>query len=433
MSMQNNLIEGFSKLTREEKIAALGIRGDATQNGTLDQSRHCNIEGRRIIEDLTENVLSSFHLPFSVAPNFLINNRIYHVPMVIEESSVVAAASSAAKYWALRDGFQCHVVSMVKKGQVHFLWDGPLNYLAQNWNGIEKMLMETVAPVIKNMVARGGGIMGVKLLDMGHQLKGYHQLDVSFDTADSMGANFINTCLEKMSVALVHYLEEKTGHAADPIMSILSNFTPECLVECRISCRHQDLDKMDGEMPYARFVSRFEKAVQIAQVDISRAVTHNKGIFNGIDAVLLATGNDFRATAANAHAFASRDGQYRSLTSLDTSNGIFQYTLLLPLAIGTVGGATSLHPLAQWSLNLLGGPNAKELMQIVASAGMANNFAAIRSLVTKGIQKGHMKMHLRNILNQINVSDDEREGVLKHFENRVVGYSEVIEFLKKGL
>ncbi|MBM3436015.1 MAG: hydroxymethylglutaryl-CoA reductase, partial [Bacteroidetes bacterium] len=191
-----------------------------------------------------------------------------------------------------------------------------------------------------------------------------------------------------------------------------------------------DLGTIDEFMSAEKFAWKFQKAVQIAQVDTHRATTHNKGIFNGIDAVALATENDFRAIEACGHTYASKDGNYRSLTNISLENGIFRYTLTVPLSLGTVGGLTSLHPLAKKSLELLGNPGAKELMRIAATVGLANNFGAIKSLVTRGIQKGHMKMHLLNILNQFEASDIEKEKAKSFFAEEKVSFNSVENFLK---
>jgi hydroxymethylglutaryl-CoA reductase len=184
---------------------------------------------------------------------------------------------------------------------------------------------------------------------------------------------------------------------------------------------------MSGE----EFAKRFERAVKIAKVDVNRAVTHNKGIFNGIDAVILATGNDFRAIEACGHAYAARDGQYRGLSSCSVKDGMFRFELSIPLALGTVGGLTNLHPLAKTTLDILGQPNASELMQIVACVGLAQNFGALRSLVTTGIQKGHMKMHLLNILNQLDANQEQIEHAKKHFVNKTVSFSAVREEINR--
>jgi hydroxymethylglutaryl-CoA reductase len=192
-----------------------------------------------------------------------------------------------------------------------------------------------------------------------------------------------------------------------------------------------DLGTFDnGNMSAAEFAAKFERAVRIARIDPYRATTHNKGIMNGIDAVVLATGNDFRAVEACAHTYAAHDGTYRSLSECEVKDGVFRFWLNFPIAIGTVGGLTSLHPLAKRSLELLGNPNAKQLMEIIACVGLAQNFAAVRSLTTTGIQAGHMKMHLTNILASMQANDDEVVKAKKYFEDKTVSVSAVREFLK---
>jgi len=213
------------------------------------------------------------------------------------------------------------------------------------------------------------------------------------------------------------------------IMSILSNYSPECIVNCQaatdVSLFKSLIEKHTGN----QFVEKFSKAVQIAKHDIQRAVTHNKGIFNGLDAVILATGNDFRAVEANGHAYAARDGVYRALSDVEIRNDRFIFSLELPMTVGTVGGVTSLHPMAKRSLEILGNPSAAELMQIAGAVGLATNFSAIRSLISGGIQAGHMKMHLSNIMKQLGVTDMERSQIADEFSDRRISFSEVREYL----
>jgi hydroxymethylglutaryl-CoA reductase len=178
------------------------------------------------------------------------------------------------------------------------------------------------------------------------------------------------------------------------------------------------------------FAEKFVQAVRIAEIEPYRAVTHNKGIMNGVDSVVLATGNDFRAVEAGVHAYASRNGKYSSLSHAKVENGIFTFWMEIPLALGTVGGLTSLHPLVKMALEILGKPSAQELMQVVAVTGLAQNFAALRSLTTTGIQEGHMKMHLNNILNQFQATSEERQAIVKHFENNAISHASVVELLE---
>jgi hydroxymethylglutaryl-CoA reductase len=213
------------------------------------------------------------------------------------------------------------------------------------------------------------------------------------------------------------------------IMAILSNYTPNCRVKTYVECGIDNLFDPSLGMSAVEFAEKFALAIRISKMDISRAVTHNKGIFNGIDAVVVATGNDYRAVEACGHAYAARDGQYRGLSDICIENGKFRFSLEIPLSIGTVGGLTSLHPLAKLSLNMLGDPNAEELMKIIATIGLAQNFAAVRSLITSGIQKGHMKMHLMNILNHLETSKEESDQARKYFENEVISFKSVREFV----
>ena len=250
-----------------------------------------------------------------------------------------------------------------------------------------------------------------------------------------MGANFINSCLEQFAKTLSGKAQSYDSFSESErditvIMSILSNFVPECLVKAEVSCPVEQLNE-DSQLSAEDFANKFVQAVKIAEIEPYRAVTHNKGIMNGIDAVVLATGNDFRAIEAGAHAYASRDGQYSSLTHAEVKDGIFRFWIEIPLALGTVGGLTNLHPLVKISLELLRHPSAKDLMKIVAVAGLAQNFAAVRSLITTGIQQGHMKMHLMNILNQFEATADEKVRMIDYFKTNPVSHSAVAEALQK--
>jgi hydroxymethylglutaryl-CoA reductase len=249
-----------------------------------------------------------------------------------------------------------------------------------------------------------------------------------------MGANFINSCLEQFAKTLkeeaaTYELFSEEEKNIQIVMSILSNYVPNCVVRAEVSCKVEELADKRIENPHD-FAEKFLRAVQIAEVEPFRAVTHNKGIMNGIDAVVLATGNDFRAVEAGVHAYASRNGQYSSLSHAKIENDIFSFWIEIPLALGTVGGLTSLHPLVKFSLEMLGKPNAKELMQIVAVAGLAQNFAALRSLTTTGIQEGHMKMHLNNILNQFEATEEERKKITSHFQKNTISHAAVVDFIE---
>ena len=284
------------------------------------------------------------------------------------------------------------------------------------------------------MQKRGGGILDIELRNKTNAIENYFQLHATFETKDSMGANFINSCLEQFAKTLKAEAQNNIEFTEDEkdlqvVMSILSNYVPNCIVRAEVSCPVEELAEKKIENPL-EFAQKFVQAVNIAEIEPYRAVTHNKGIMNGVDAVVLATGNDFRAVEAGVHAYASRTGTYSSLSHAKIENGIFTFWMEIPLALGTVGGLTSLHPLVKMALQILGKPSAHELMQIVAVTGLAQNFAALRSLTTTGIQEGHMKMHINNILNQFETSDEERKMIKKHFENNTISHASVVEFIE---
>jgi len=432
-------ISGFSKLSKAGKIKWIVQNFFKEPDHVVQELEsywHSNEEQQKILDNFSENTISNFPMPFGVAPNFLIDDNLYCIPMVIEESSVVAAASAAAKFWMSRGGFITEVLSTKKLGQVHFEWKGEKAKMSYLFPELKKKLIEECFPFTQSMVMRGGGILDIELIDLTEKEDNLYQLKASFETCDSMGANFINTCLEQLGRSLVDFFkncedcknEEKDINL---VMSILSNYTPDCIVRATVQCPIHELGKFPNGITAEEFAYRFKKAVRIAEIDPYRATTHNKGIYNGVDAVVIATGNDFRAIEACGHTYASRTGQYSSLSHCTIDGGIFKFWLDIPLAVGTVGGLTSLHPIAKRSLELLESPSAEQLMRIISAAGLAQNFAALRSLITTGIQKGHMKMHLQNILSQLKADPKEESAALEHFSVEVVSYSAVREFLEK--
>ncbi|MFT7331658.1 MAG: hydroxymethylglutaryl-CoA reductase [Roseivirga sp.] len=412
-------ISGFSKFSKTEKIDWLVktfFANDTNAANTLKQYWSSDEELQELHDEFIENTVSNYYLPYGVAPNFVINEQQYVIPMAVEESSVVAAASLVAKFWSTRGGFQAEVISTKKIGQVHFIYEGDVDELRNYFNNTKEDLLKATESITKNMRKRGGGILELELRDKTEDLDNYYQLHVTFDTKDSMGANFINSCLEAIAATF-----KKEG--IQIVMSILSNYVPECLVRAEVSCKIEDLGDANPEL----FAKKFKQAVDIANVEPHRAVTHNKGIMNGIDAVVIATGNDFRAVEAGAHAYASRSGKYKSLTNCEVKDGMFKFWIEIPLALGTVGGLTALHPLSKLSLQMLQNPSAEELMKIVAVAGLAQNFAALRALTTTGIQQGHMKMHLSNIIKQLGATEKERDYLLEYFVDKQVSHSAVVD------
>lgn len=425
-------ISGFSKLTKSKKIDWIldtYFTDKTTAKTLIKQYWNTDQDLQKLHDEFIENTISNYYLPLGIAPNFKINDTIYTIPMAIEESSVVAAASKAGKFWLERGGFKAKVISTQKIGQVHFTYTGNSEKLKLFFENIKPQFFEDAKDITKNMEKRGGGILDIELKDKTTSLDNYYQLHATFETLDAMGANFINSCLEQFAKTLKQGTETELEGNADIIMSILSNYVPECLVKAEVSCHIKDLKSKDIPNPQL-FAEKFKQAITIAEIEPYRAVTHNKGIMNGIDAVVLATGNDFRAIEAGAHSYASKDGQYKSLTHCSIENGIFKFWIEIPLALGTVGGLTRLHPLVKFSLELLQNPTAKDLMKIVAVAGLSQNFAAVKSLTTTGIQQGHMKMHLLNILNQFEATKIEKQQLIEHFKTNVVSHNAVGEALE---
>lgn len=430
-------VSGFSKKTKNEKIDWLVssyLNNDSDSKNVLKKYWNNDKKLQKLHDGFIENSISNYYLPFAIAPNFLINGALFAIPMVIEESSVVAAASNTAKFWLERGGFKTEVISTTKNGQIHINFYGDDLAIQTFFLETKSILIESISEIEKNMKKRGGGLLDIVLINATDSLEGYYQLHCTFETNDAMGANFINTCLEEIaktleSISKLHADFISKNEFPEVVMSILSNYVPECLVRAQVNCPVEKMSSngMDGKT----FVSKFIRAVEIAKVDKRRAVTHNKGIMNGIDAVILATGNDFRSVEAGIHAYASKNGNYTSLTDAKIENGNFIFSIEIPLAIGTIGGLTALHPLVNFGLSLLQKPSAKKLMQIIAVAGLAQNFAALRSLVTTGIQKGHMKMHLANILNNLNVTQLETVQTVDYFKEHTVTHSSVANFIKK--
>lgn len=433
-------VEGFSKLTKDRKIDWIVneyLEGNDNYKTILKQYWNENAELQKLHEEFSENTISNFYMPYGIAPNFLIDGKLLALPMAVEESSVVAAASKSAKFWLDKGGFKTTIINTEKLGHTHFIINIEPHKLLHFFNfKLKEKLFKATEDITANMTKRGGGILNIYLIDKTFELENYYQLKASFDTKDSMGANFINSCLEQFGKTLKEEVFKEESFSQEEkeslqvVMNILSNLTPDCIVRAEVSCKIQDLND-DSGISNEEFAWKFKQAVTIAEIEPYRATTHNKGIMNGVDAVVIATGNDFRATEACAHAYAAKDGKYKSLTHCTINNGVFRFWIDLPISVGVVGGLTNLHPLVKFSMALLGKPSAQELMSILAVSGLAQNFAALRSLVTTGIQKGHMKMHLFNILNQMNATEEEKQYFVSYFKDKTVSHYEVISELEK--
>ena len=379
-------LPGFAKLSPTERIEALLKEGLLTWDEAqiLKEQKGLPLS---IADQLTENVLSTFDLPFSLAPYFLINGRDYVLPMVTEEPSVVAAASFAAKLIQRSGGFTTQVHQRQMIGEIALTDVEDMEVASRRILEDKETLLQLANEAYPSIVKRGGGARDLWVENKGNFLIVY----LAVDPKEAMGANMLNTMLE----ALTDRIQELSGGQA--LMAILSNLATRSLVSARCAIDFKALSRNPEEA--IEIAHRMELASQLAQVDPYRAATHNKGIFNGIDALVLATGNDWRAIEAGAHAYAAQSGSYKGLshwTSQPKEKKLYG-EITLPMPVATKGGSIGLNPTVQVSHRLLGEPSAIELAGIIASLGLAQNFAALKALVTTGIQAGHMKLQARSL------------------------------------
>ena len=379
-------LPGFAKLSPTERIEALLKEGLLTWDEAqiLKEQKGLPLS---IADQLTENVLSTFDLPFSLAPYFLINGRDYVLPMVTEEPSVVAAASFAAKLIQRSGGFTTQVHQRQMIGEIALSDVKDVEMATKRILEDKETLLQLANEAYPSIVKRGGGARDLWVENKGDFLIVY----LAVDPKEAMGANMLNTMLE----ALTDRIQELSGGQA--LMAILSNLATRSLVSARCAIDFKALSRNPEEA--IEIAHRMELASQLAQVDPYRAATHNKGIFNGIDALVLATGNDWRAIEAGAHAYAAQNGSYKGLshwTSHPEEKKLYG-EITLPMPVATKGGSIGLNPTVQVSHRLLGEPSAIELAGIIASLGLAQNFAALKALVTTGIQSGHMKLQARSL------------------------------------
>ena len=390
---------GFSKKSYHERLELLRAQAllSPEKQRSLEQDEQVSLA---VADQLSENVVGTFSLPYSIIPELLVNGQDYTVPYVTEEPSVVAAASYASKIIKRAGGFTAQVHERQMIGQVAlYQVDDP--ELAQEKIASKKAeLLELANQAYPSIVKRGGGARDLHV----EEIKGETDFLVVYlhvDTQEAMGANMLNTMLE----ALKPVLEELSQ--GQSLMGILSNYATDSLVtaSCRIAFRYLSRQKDQGR----EIAEKIALASQLAQADPYRATTHNKGIFNGIDAILIATGNDWRAIEAGAHAFASRDGRYQGLSrwTLDLEREELVGEMTLPMPVATKGGSIGLNPRVAISHELLGNPSAKELAQIIVSIGLAQNFAALKALVSTGIQQGHMKLQAKSLALLAGASENE--------------------------
>ena len=414
-------LPGFAKLSPTERIEALLKEGLLTWDEAqiLKEQKGLPLS---IADQLTENVLSTFDLPFSLAPYFLINGRDYVLPMVTEEPSVVAAASFAAKLIQRSGGFTTQVHQRQMIGEIALTDVRDVEMASKRILEDKETLLQLANEAYPSIVKRGGGARDLWVENKGNFLIVY----LAVDPKEAMGANMLNTMLE----ALTDRIQELSGGQA--LMAILSNLATRSLVSARCAIDFKALSRNPEEA--IEIAHRMELASQLAQVDPYRAATHNKGIFNGIDALVLATGNDWRAIEAGAHAYAAQGGPYKGLSQWKSQpeEKKLYGEITLPMPVATKGGSIGLNPTVQISHRLLGEPTAIELAGIIASLGLAQNFAALKALVTTGIQAGHMKLQARSLALLAGAKEEEVPQLVNQLlENKPFNLEKAQTFLQE--
>lgn len=393
---------GFSKKSPEERIHYLEEQ-DFLADSSLEIVTNQDLLSLSLANQMAENVIGRIALPFSLVPDVLVNGKVYQVPYVTEEPSVVAAASFAAKIIKRSGGFLTTVHNRKMIGQVALYDVQDSQHTKESILNQKQQLLEIANAAHPSIVKRGGGACDLTIEIKEDFLIVY----LMVDTKEAMGANMVNTMMEALSSPLEDISKGKS------LMSILSNYATESLVTatCRVDLRFLSRQKEEA----IKLAQKMTMASQLAQVDPYRASTHNKGIFNGIDAIVLATGNDWRAIEAGAHTYAVKDGQYRGLSkwSYKVDDNFLEGTLTLPMPVATKGGSIGINPSVQLAHDLLGRPNAKELASIVLSIGLAQNFAALKALVSTGIQAGHMKLQAKSLALLAGAKEEQISEVVK--------------------
>lgn len=379
---RENVFSGFYEKSVEERIALIQDRCQLTEEETRVLKDGVSIEQA---DSMIENVIGKQELPLGVAPNFIINDKEFIVPMVVEEASIVAGASKTAKIVRQYGGFEASADPSLLMGHIQLMPQGlSLEKIRENILNAQESLKKEGNDLIPNLINRGGGITEINVsLFKESRVGPMATVEILVNTGDAMGANIVSKICEGLADKI-----SKLGHARANL-KILSNLSDRRMA--RASCRIPITSK---DMP-ENIATRIIEAQALAEIDPYRAATHNKGIFNGIDAVAVATGQDWRAIEAGAHAYAARSGKYQPLSNWDIENGFLVGSIELPMAVGTVGGVVESHPVVKTALKILGVKNARELAQVMATTGLAQNFAALNSLVTEGIQQGHVPLHRR--------------------------------------
>lgn len=436
--MSENPFKSYYKKSRQDRIDVLVDQ----EHITSDQAEFLkNGQGlpTEIANNMIENALSTYGLPYGLALNFLINDQEVHIPMVTEEPSVIAAASNGGKIIQQAGGFKSQVNQRLMTGQIAFtgLED---DAQALRFEGYVTEFVDDLLAVANaaypSIVGRGGGARSIRsrYYPATDSSAAFFIVYLTIDTQEAMGANMMNTMLEALKAHILGQVDFIAN--IDGLMAILSNYAVEATATatCEITARLLDKGPISG----VEVASKIALASQLAQVDVYRATTHNKGIMNGVDAFVLATGNDWRAIEAGVHAYAARDGQYRGLAkwTYDSDREILSGELTLPLALGAVGGSIGIHPTVQVTKSILGQSDAKHLMEIAVSLGLAQNFAAVRALVTEGIQAGHMQLQAKSLAIQAGADgDQEINAVVTALENadhkNLAAAKEILEKLRQ--
>ncbi len=397
--MMEVLDKSFRHLSRFEKLQQLEQKGWLSKENKEILLNNPLIS-EEVANSLIENVIGQGTLPVGLVPEIIVDEKAYVVPMMVEEPSVVAAASYGAKLVNQTGGFKIVTSERLMIGQIVFDAVEDTEALEITINNLEPKIKKIADEVYPSIIERGGGYRRIEIDKFPNE--GMLSLKVFVDTKDAMGANMLNTILEGITSYLKNELE-----GIDILMSILSNHATASVVKVQGEIEVAALSKggHDGET----VAKRMERASVLAQVDIHRAATHNKGVMNGIHAVVLATGNDTRGAEASAHAYASKDGQYRGLATwhYDQTRQTLVGTIEVPMTLATVGGGTKVLPIAKASLDLMNVSSAQELGHVVAAVGLAQNFAACRALVSEGIQKGHMSLQYKSLAIVVGAEGEE--------------------------
>lgn len=388
----SDLFKGFSKLTRSERFQRLLALG-ALSNDDVAYLSQGGVADLDLADKLIENVIGYFQLPLGVATNFCIDGQDYVIPLAVEETSIIAALSKTARWIRQCGQITTQVAGDCIIGQIQIANIRDFSRFSTIFNENKHIFIENAnADVATNMVQRGGGVRDLQLRRIprpdGGEMVVMHLL---MNSCDAMGANIINQVLEYLKAPI----ERLTGEQVS--MCILSNLNDQKLTTARV-----EIHDVEPELGM-----RLQEASLFAELDPYRAATHNKGVMNGIDPVLIATGNDWRAVEAGIHAYAARDGQYRAITRWRYHDGVLVGELTAPIIVGTVGGVTSLHPTAKMCLRMMGIESANQLSRVIAAVGLVQNLGAMRALCTEGIIQGHMKLHIDNLAMVAGASDDE--------------------------